>query len=56
MIELWIKIGKRNCQRCYGTLNAAMDAARKELEAGNAIQIVPGREEPDPHADPCWDE
>ena len=56
MIELWTHTEKRHYQRLYGTLNAAMDAARKELEAGNAIQIVPGREEPDPHADPSWDE
>lgn len=56
MIELWTQIGKRNCQRSCGTLNAAMDAARKELEAGNAVQMIPGKEEPGPQGGPCWDE
>lgn len=56
MIELWTHTGKRSYQRLCGSLSAALEAARKELEAGNAIQIIPGREEPDPQADPCWDE
>lgn len=56
MIELWTHTESRHYQRLYGTLNAALTAARKELEAGNAIQIVPDREEPDPHADPSWNE
>lgn len=56
MIELWTHTGKRNYQRFYGALGAALEAARKELEAGNAIQIIPGREEPDFQADQTFGE
>lgn len=54
MIELWTYKENRNYQRLYGTLSAALEAARNELEAGNPIQIFPGREEEDPNCDPCW--
>lgn len=56
MIELWTNNGRRDYQRLYGNLPAALETARKELEEGNAVQIIPGREEPGPQGDPSWDE
>lgn len=56
MIELWTNNGRRSYQRLYGNLSAALETARKELEAGNAVQIIPGREEPGSQGNPSWDE
>lgn len=56
MIELWTYTGARHHQRFCGTLKVALEAAKKELEAGRPVQIIPGREEPAFRAEPLWDE
>lgn len=47
MIELWTHKNGRTSQRLYGRLAPALEAAQAELEAGNAVQIIPGPPEPE---------
>lgn len=47
MIELWTHKNGQTRQRLYGRIAPALEAAKAELEAGSAVQIIPGPPEPE---------